>query len=159
MIEIRPFTRDAAPEDLRELERSFSTLYAHLDAMGLSARLSADGPSAWTRSIQPMLGKLTHVIGAWNGPRLCGFVAGTLRTLPPHLGGLRIGALTHIHVDADMRGTGTGRRLFEALAAAFGHAGVDVMETDVLPRNTDSLAFFEKLGFRTDHLILRRTKP
>lgn len=138
------------------LARSFEGLYAHLSGSGLGLPLAQDGGRIWVRSIAPMLGKLTFVHCAWEGERLVGFVAGTIRTLPGHLGGGRYGALTHIHVDPSSRDQGLGRQLVDALLVTFRQKGIASMETDVLVANHGGRAFFAELGFQEDHLVLRR---
>lgn len=156
MIRIAPITHDLSAADRRSLEQLFIALYDHLATSGLRSGLAEHGAEQWANSVVPMLGKLTFLIGAWEGDELLGFTAGTLRTLPPHLKGLRYGALTHIFVHERIRGAGTARRLCEALTAQFREKDVSFMETDVLPGNPESREMFEKLGFEVDHLILRR---
>ena len=136
MIEVRPYT--GGPMAEAALTGLFADLYAHLGTMGLAIPLAPDGAATWVRTIGPMLGKLTFVHGAWLGEDLRGFVAGAIRTMPSHLGGTRIGALTHIHIDPSLRGQGVGRRLHDALLATFLEKGVQTMETDVLVGNTAS---------------------
>jgi ribosomal protein S18 acetylase RimI-like enzyme len=155
MITVRPHTpADQADQALAGL---FTALYAHLGTLGTGTSLVPDGARLWLQAITPMLGKLTFVHLAWDGDEVCGFVAGTLRTLPAHLGGHRIGALTHIHVSEAQRGRGVGRLLHDALVESFRAKGVELMETDALMHNTASRAFFAELGFREDHVILRKS--
>jgi ribosomal protein S18 acetylase RimI-like enzyme len=154
MITVRPHT----PGDQADqaLEGLFTALYAHLDKLGLGTPLVHDGARLWLQAITPMLGKLTFVHLAWEDTHACGFVAGTLRTLPAHLGGRRVGALTHIHVTEAQRGRGIGRQLHDALQESFRAKGVDLMETDALVHNAASRVFFAGVGFREDHVILRK---
>ncbi|MBL8000480.1 MAG: hypothetical protein JNL05_00845, partial [Flavobacteriales bacterium] len=48
------------------------------------------------------------------------------------------------------------RQLHDALQESFRAKGVDLMETDALVHNAASRAFFAGLGFREDHVILRK---
>ncbi|MCB0793297.1 MAG: GNAT family N-acetyltransferase, partial [Flavobacteriales bacterium] len=92
----------------------------------------------------------------WNGDRLIGFAAGNVRSMPQHLGGERVGALTHIHVLPEHREQGLGKQLALALMDAFKDHGLARMSTDVLVKNEASLAFFKSLGMHEDHVILYR---
>lgn len=133
----------------------FTDLYAHMARLGLSTPLVADGAALWLGSVAPMLGRLTFVLVAEEGPELRGFVAGTIRSTPPHLGGDRVGMLTHIHVTGEARGKGLGERLVKALRGAFAERGVLRMETDALSGNTQAQRFFERQGFLADHVVYR----
>lgn len=152
MIEVRAHRPGTADE--AALKALFEALYAHMSALGLGNPLVEDGASLWLGAVTPMLGKLSFVHLAVADDQVVGFVAGTVRTLPAHLGGARTGALTHIHVSADRRGEGIGHLLFQALRSSFEEKGVTRMETDVLVANADGRSFFRSIGFREDHVVL-----
>ena len=104
-------------------------------------------------SRQSVLGRVAGVLV--SSAAVIGFVAGTIRSTPPHLGSERMGMLTHIHVAGEARGRGLGERLVQALRAAFAERGVLRMETDALSGNTQAQRFFEKQGFVADHVVYR----
>jgi ribosomal protein S18 acetylase RimI-like enzyme len=147
---------DATAAELAALERAFEDLYRSMRADGLQADLVEGGAQVWSRSVLPMLGRITCIACAWRGPVLQGFAVGTVRVGPAHLGAKRSGAITHIHVDAALRGTGLGRVLFTAVEDWFRTREVVDLELEVLPGNTGAQAFWERLGFRADHMVMRR---
>jgi L-amino acid N-acyltransferase YncA len=54
-----------------------------------------------------------------------------------------------LYVREDVRGTGLGRRLSEAMIAASEAAGIWTVELWIFPENVTSIALVESLGFRT----------
>jgi L-amino acid N-acyltransferase YncA len=54
-----------------------------------------------------------------------------------------------LYVREDVRGTGVGRRLTEAMIEASEHAGIWTVELWIFPENEASIALCESLGFRT----------
>src|SRR6185312_14167257 len=107
----------------------------------------------WVRSMLPMLGKLTFILGAYEGDALQGFLSGTIRTMPPHFGGHKVGSFNYIYLEPTVRSAGLGKRLMEALADEFAAKGITHFEGDVLPGNVASKAFLEKIGWTVDHLV------
>lgn len=154
-MEIRSLGADMDDATRTAVLAQFTALYEHMGRLGLSTPLVADGASLWLGSVAPMLGRLTFVLVAEEGGEQRGFVAGTIRSTPPHLGSERVGMLTHIHVAGEARGRGLGERLVRSLRAAFADRGVLRMETDALSGNTQAQRFFEKQGFVADHVVYR----
>jgi len=149
-------TPEATAEQRAALEQAFTDLYASMRADGLRTGLVDGGARQWVQAQLPMLGRLTGIACAWQGDALLGFAAGTIRVAPAHLGAARSGAITHIHVSPAARRGGLGLALFRSLEDWFRSREVEAIELEVVPGNTGGLAFWEKLGFRTDHLVLRR---
>ena len=51
-----------------------------------------------------------------------------------------------------------GEELYRALSSWFTSKEVAYLELEVLEANTGARTFWEKLGYRSDHLVMRR-KP
>lgn len=154
-MDIIQLQRDTSPTLIAAVQAQFKALHAHMAGLGLSDTLIPDGEQRWFEAIEPMLGRLTFVLVAQEQGRTLGFVAGTLRTRPAHVGGGLTGMLGHIHVIDEARGKGVGEQLVAALHAAFIGRGADRFETDVLVANAAAQRFFQRLGFVPDHLVLR----
>lgn len=155
MIHIRSLGADMDEATRGAVLAQFSALYEHMGELGLSTPLVKDGAALWLGSIAPMLGRLTFLLVAEEEGQIHGFVAGTMRSTPPHLGSERVGMLTHIHVAVEARGHGLGERLVQALRAAFVEHRVLRMETDALSGNVAAQCFFERQGFVADHVVYR----
>ncbi len=153
---IELLTADAPPERLAALSASFTALYDGMRAQGLHTPLVEGGADLWMKAQLPMLGKLCCVACAWEGDALLGFCASVVRVGPAHLGAVRTGAITHIHVDRNGRGQGLGRQLYTACVTWFRMKAVSAIELEVLPGNQEGLAFWGSLGFATDHVVMRR---
>ncbi len=164
MIGIRALEREADPEHLRAVEDLFTAMYRHMDGLGLMVPLAPDGAAIWLKALMPMLGKLHSIQVAWAEPsaaadappRAVGFAVGSIRVGPAHLGGIRSGAITHLYVDPAMRGGGLGRRLYAALSSWFTERGLQHQELEVLVNNEPARRFWAGLGFKPDHLVMRR---
>lgn len=154
---VQHLSADASPERLRAVERAFAELHASLRADGYQAELVEGGANLWLQGQLPMLGRITCIACAWNGDELLGFAAGSIRVAPAYVGGTRSGAITHIHVSPAARRTGLGLALFRSVEDWFRTREVAGIELEVLPGNAGGLAFWEKLGFRTVHSVLRRS--
>jgi ribosomal protein S18 acetylase RimI-like enzyme len=159
MIEIRPFPRNPDEDAVEALELHFNALYSFMATKGLSSPIVPGGARMWTSSVLPMLDRLVFIFGAWEGEQMLGFVAGTLRTMPAYLGGSRIGALTHIHLEPAWRGRQLGERLFHSLTERFRAMGVELMEVDVLHGNVAGQKFFARMGCKPHHMLLHYPLP
>lgn len=86
------------------------------------------------------------VVGAFMGRRAVG-IAGFARLERSKTG--HRGAISHVYVDAHLRGRAVGRALMQAtLAQAFAERDVEQVELGVVSDNVAALRLYETLGFR-----------
>jgi len=87
-----------------------------------------------------------HRFGALaDGDRAVGWAA----VSPTSTRAVYTGVVEHsVYVDPDVRGTGVGRALLEALLASTEEAGIWTVQSAIFPENAASLALHQRLGFR-----------
>lgn len=101
------------------------------------------------RSVAPMLPKLFFVhfpdtsFAAVRRDRVVGFLCGFLSAASDDTAYIHF-----VGVDPDVRGGGTGRRLYEAFFEAVRRAGRVRVQCVTSPGNAGSRAFHERMGFR-----------
>ena len=133
--------REAGEGDLPAILAIFNEVIATTTAVYREDPVTLDERTAWRAA---RLAAGFPVIVADLGGEVAGFGSfGEFRAWPCY-------ALTvehTVHVRADMRGAGVGRRLVESLAGRARAMGKHVMVGGIDAENAASLALHEKLGF------------
>jgi ribosomal protein S18 acetylase RimI-like enzyme len=136
--------RDAkAVIDVRDVRRRDLDAVIAIDA----AATSLAKPAYW-RSVFRRYGapdeRARHFLVAETGGDVVGFVVGEVRDW--EFGSPPCGWVFGIDVRADMRETGVGSRLLDAIARRFARAGVTKLRTMLARDNTLVLSFFRSQG-------------
>lgn len=68
----------------------------------------------------------------------------------------RIGYIADVYVKPELRGHGAGRHLVEDAMGILSEMGSETVQLNVLAKNDDSVAFWEKMGFSTYMFRMKR---
>lgn len=135
-IEIKPMDIDDIPSVYHLGERLFTSeeypiLYRTWDAYEVTNNFTSDPEYCFV---------------AEHDKRVVGFVLGT--TIEKEgTAWKKYGYLNWIGVDEDFQRMGLGKRLYKALESHLREDGVRMMMADTGQDNTESMAFFKKMGF------------
>ncbi len=155
-IKIKQLSKEDADEVFNTVKEQFKQLYGFMETKGLVMPLVEDGAQLWINSIKSTLGKLSNIYLAYDNKKIVGFVTGIIRLSPNYIGNKKIGYLSHLFILPDYRRTGAGENLSQQLDNWFKEKNVDLVEVEVIVDNTNSIKFFNKMGYKED--IIKLTK-
>lgn len=139
--------RLATAADLPSLAPLWRRFYEDQRAQGMRAVVPENGFAEWEASIRPVLERFGVVVLGVRDSEPVGFVAGRVRSLPRHLGGVAAGLITEVWVEPVLRGHGLGAAMVEAAMAWFRGQGVRRLELQVVVGNEAARRLYARLGF------------
>jgi GNAT superfamily N-acetyltransferase len=139
--------RLATVEDWPRLEHLWLLLYEHQQAHGMLLGLPPDAYQLWVASFQPILGRFGFVLVAEEAKSLVGFLAGRIRSLPPHFGGHQTGHFSELFVADSHRRRGIADELLSAGINWFRERGIQRIDLPVLAKNSGAREFYLRRGW------------
>lgn len=155
-IEIRQINQNEQEATLRRVEEMFVDMYRFMSDRGLTLTLQNGGEKIWLKSMMPMLGKTNAIFIALVDDNPVGFTAGNIRISPAFLGSKKMGHLSHLFVDGNVRKYHLGMKLSKQLEAWFNQKKVDLIELDVLIQSEDVIRFWERAGYRQEYIRMNK---
>ena len=147
--------RPADEADFHSLEAMYTELNAYFYEVGYLLPHPENVGEVWLESFRRTLGRFSNVFVAEQDGKLLGFILCRLKRLPAPMGGLLVGEVSDVWVEAKARRWGVGRSLVQAGLDWLREQGVHSVEVQVLAGNEGSLKFFESLGFQLELRALR----
>ncbi len=147
--------RAASEADFPELAAMYEKLNAYFYQVGYLLPHPENVGEVWLESFRRTLGRFSNVFVAEREGRLLGFILCRLKRLPAYMGGVMVGEVSDVWVEAEARGAGVGDALVRAGLGWMRGQGVHSVEVQVLSENEGSLRFFESLGFQLELRLLR----
>ncbi len=115
----------------------------------------ADDVDAMLRNPATAILVAEEVVDAGESADLLGYVTGYVENDARRVLS-RKGIVGDWYVQEELRGTGVGRRLLDALMAVFREAGCNVAEIATWPFNAGTRRVIEELGFDEIQVVYRR---
>ena len=134
----------------------FEAMHAEMARQGMALRLAADGGQIWLNGVTGGLERFGRIAVAETSGQVTGFAHAAVKLAPEHLGGERIGHVTHLYVDPAHRRSGIARALAGSLHEWLLAKQVASIELQVVHRNEAGLAFWRSLGYADELLQLRK---
>lgn len=146
------------PDDpaLAEVPALFEAMHAEMAEQGMGLRLVPDGGRVWLDGAAGGLERFSRITVAEVEGHVAGFAHAAVKLAPEHLGGDRIGHVTHLYVAPAHRRSGIARALAASLHEWLQEKQVKSIELQVVQRNEAGLAFWRSLGYATELLQLRK---
>src|SRR5713101_4112862 len=144
--------RAAKPADINLVESLWLALYKHQKEHGMLLDLSASSFGQWAGAMKPALGRFTCLFIAEHNAQTIGFLAGSLKTLPPWFGGYLIGSVSEVFVADAHRGKQVGRDLIQTALQWFKAQHAHRVELQVVMNNAGARKLYNKLGW-TEELV------
>jgi len=151
--EIRP----ATARDLPEIVEAWGELAGHHAKLDRAFAPSGQWQEEYRHFIRGLLGRddALAVVAVQDG-RVIGYGVGRISLLPGFFERRRRGYIHDLVTKEAYRNRGIGRRLVESLLAWMRGEDVTTVELTVAVRNTQAVAFWERLGFGTYMHHLKR---
>ncbi|HEX7131031.1 MAG TPA: GNAT family N-acetyltransferase [Iamia sp.] len=141
---------------LDQVEEMFADQWAHLARFDPLHPLVDGGAAMWRAGVEKMIGRLGVLFVASRGDEAIGFTYGIIRVLPDYLGGGKYADWPQMHTRASARGTGVGRRLYDAFEQWCIERGCGSIQGYVLSKDVDGMALWEHLGFVQEQVQIRK---
>jgi L-amino acid N-acyltransferase YncA len=148
--------REAASEDLPAISALWRSLQEYHLSLGLAFPLEQDASEKWISSFQRTLGRFSFLWVGLDRDQVSAFLLARVKQSPAYLGGLQIGEISDLFVADNLRGSGIGTRLAETAVSRLRSLGVHSIEVQIQSGNDAGLAFWHKLGFKTDLTLVRK---
>lgn len=133
----------------------FAVMHTEMRAQGMRLELAPDGEKLWVAEAARGLERFGRVTVALVGEEVVGFAHGALKLAPEHLGGARIGHITHVYVLSEHRRKAIASRLVRSLQDWFRQKQVHSVELQVVHGAAAALSFWEEMGFSVELFQLR----
>lgn len=111
----------------------------------------------WLESFRRTLGKFSVVYVAELEGAVVGFMLARIKRVPPHLGGVLVGELSDMWIEAEARRMGVGDKLSRLSLDWLRLQGVHSVEIQVLVGNEASWKLYERMGFKPEFRQARLT--
>ena len=112
--------------------------------------VSPDSFSDWAASMKITLGRFSCLFVAEFDGDPIGFLAGTVKILPPYFGGFPVGFISEVYVSAKHRSRNVGRSLMSLASQWFIAQRVHRIELQVLLDNSGARKFYRDLGWKEE---------
>ncbi len=141
---------------LAEVPALFEAMYAEMAEQGMGLRLLPHGGRVWLDGAVGGLERFSRITVAEVDGHVTGFAHAAVKLAPEHLGGERIGHVTHLYITPAHRRSGIARALAGSLHEWLRAKQVTSIELQVVHRNEAGLAFWRSLSYETELLQLRK---
>jgi len=147
--------REANPEDFPTLINWYAQLNTYFYELEYRLPQPENVGQIWLESFQRTLGRFSNVFIAEVEGKPVGFALCRLKRLPAYMGGVLVGELSDIWVEAEARQMGIGDGLSRLVLAWLREHGAHSVEVQILKDNEASWKLFERLGFKLEFRTVR----
>jgi ribosomal protein S18 acetylase RimI-like enzyme len=109
----------------------------------------------WLDSFRRMLGRFSNVFVAELDGGVVGFMLCRLKRVPAYMGGVLVGELSDMWINANARRMGIGDRLSRLAIDWMRQQGAHSIEIQVLKDNEASWKLYERMGFQLEFRVGR----
>lgn len=109
----------------------------------------------WLDTFRRTLGRFSSVFVAEVEERVVGFMLCRLKRVPAYMGGVLVGELSDMWIDASARRMGIGDRLSRLAIDWMREQGAHSIEIQVLKDNEASWKLYERMGFQLEFRVGR----
>jgi ribosomal protein S18 acetylase RimI-like enzyme len=147
--------RLASEADFPILMAMYAQLNTFFYRVGYRLPHPEDVGQVWLDSFRRTLGRFSNVFIAEVDGQVVGFMLCRLKRVPQYMGGVLVGELSDMWIDASARRLGIGDKL-SRLALDWMHAqGAHSVEIQVLKDNEASWKLYERMGFQLEFRVGR----
>ena len=147
--------REAAPEDFPTLVNWYEQLNTYFYRLGYRLPHPEDVGQVWLESFQRTLGRFSNVYIAELEGKPVGFMLCRLKRVPAYMGGVLVGELSDMWIEAEARRLGIGDQLSRLALDWLHEHGAHSVEIQVLKDNEASWKLYERMGFQLEFRVGR----
>jgi ribosomal protein S18 acetylase RimI-like enzyme len=109
----------------------------------------------WLETFQRTLGRFSNVFIAEMDGHVVGFMLCRLKRVPQYMGGMLVGELSDMWIEAEARRMGVGDKLSRQAMEWMREQGAHSIEIQVLRDNEASWKLYERMGFKLEYRVGR----
>ena len=147
--------RKATPEDFPTLVNWYEQLNTYFYRLGYRLPHPEDVGQVWLESFQRTLGRFSNVYIAELEGKPVGFMLCRLKRVPAYMGGVLVGELSDMWIEAEARRLGIGDQLSRLALDWLHEHGAHSVEIQVLKDNEASWKLYERMGFQLEFRVGR----
>ena len=129
----------------------YTRLNGHFYSMGYRLPHPENVGQVWLESFQRTLGRFSNVFIAEIDGQVVGFMLCRIKSLPRYMGGVLVGELSDMWIEASARRLGIGDKLSRLAIEWLREQGVHSIEIQVLRENHASWKLYERMGFELEY--------
>ncbi len=147
--------RLATEADFPILMEFYTKLNTYFYQMGYRLPHPDNVGEVWLDSFRRTLGKFSRVDIAEIDGRVVGFMLSRIKRVPAYMGGVLVGELSDMWIEADARRLGIGDKLSRLALNWLREQGVHSVEIQVLQDNEASWKLYDRMGFKLEFRVGR----
>lgn len=147
--------RLATEADFPVLMEFYTKLNTYFYQMGYRLPHPDNVGEVWLDSFRRTLGKFSRVDIAEIDGRVVGFMLCRIKRVPAYMGGVLVGELSDMWIEADARRLGIGDKLSRLALNWLREQGVHSVEIQVLRDNEASWKLYDRMGFKLEFRVGR----
>jgi ribosomal protein S18 acetylase RimI-like enzyme len=109
----------------------------------------------WLESFRRTLGRFSNVFVAELDGKAVGFMLCRIKRVPAYMGGVLVGELSDMWIEAEARRLGIGDKLSRLALEWLREQGVHSVEIQVLKDNEASWKLYDRMGFKLEFRVGR----
>lgn len=141
--------------DFPTLVEYYENLNTYFYSMGYRLPHPENVGEVWLDSFRRTLGRFSNVFIAELDGRVVGFMLCRLKRVPSYMGGVMVGELSDMWIDASARRMGIGDQLSRQAIDWMRQQGAHSIEIQVLKDNEASWKLYERMGFQLEFRVGR----
>lgn len=141
--------------DYLTLVEFYENLNTYFYSMGYRLPHPENVGEVWLDSFRRTLGRFSNVFIAELEGRVVGFMLCRLKRVPSYMGGVMVGELSDMWIDASARRMGIGDKLSRLAIDWMRQQGAHSIEIQVLRDNEASWKLYERMGFQLEFRVGR----
>ena len=147
--------RIAREDDFPRLIEMYAKLNGFFYQVGYRLPHPEDPGKTWLASFERTLGRFSNVFIAELEQEVVGFMLCRLKRVPAYMGGVLVGELSDMWIEAKARRMGIGDRLSRLALEWLREQGAHSVEIQVLKDNEASWTLYDRMGFQLEFRVGR----
>jgi len=143
--------REASTADFPTLIAWYTQLNTYFYKMGYRLPQPDDVGQIWLDSFKRTLGRFSNVYIAEADGKPVGFMLCRLKRVPAYMGGVLVGELSDMWIEASARRMGIGDKLSHLALSWLRDKGAHSVEIQVLKDNEASWKLYDRMGFKLEY--------
>jgi ribosomal protein S18 acetylase RimI-like enzyme len=150
-----PAYRTVREDDFPIIMEMYTLLNTYFYRMGYRLPHPENVGEVWLDSFKRTLGRFSNVFIAELDGQVVGFMLCRLKRVPAYMGGVLVGELSDMWIDASARRMGIGDKLSRLAMDWMRQQGAHSIEIQVLKDNEASWKLYERMGFQLEFRVGR----
>jgi len=142
-------------DDFPIIKEMYTKLNSYFYKLGYRLPHPENVGDVWLDSFRRTLGRFSNVFIAEINGKVVGFMLCRIKRVPQYMGGVLVGELSDMWIEAEARRMGIGDKLSRLALDWLHEQGVHSVEIQVLRDNEASWKLYDRMGFKREFRVGR----